>query len=529
MDNLWLKSTGLLKHHSKKLIYHWLPSYSFPTIGHSVHTSNESFLSGNNANYLEQLYEIYQQDPSKINPSLAVYFKNIDEAKGPGEAFQNFPGLQTNLQSTLSQSQATKDTLNSTNVIRLIRAHQSRGHEFCNLDPLGIDIKGAPDVLDFQQYGFTENDLDKIIYLSKDITNDNKGVLSKSKTVLRDLLKVLKSSYSNTLGVEYMHINDSEKRNFIREHFEDVSVAQKRLSNEEKLQTLERLVFAVMFEEYLAKKWNTAKRFGLEGCESFIPGFKMLIDQATLSGVKNVVIGMPHRGRLNVIANVVRKDMHKIFMQFKGSSVMPENMFTKLEKEYGISGDVKYHLGMTYQRKYPDGRTVELSLAANPSHLEAVDPIVVGKARAKMYYEGDKLGEHTLPVLIHGDAAFSAQGVVYETMNLSNLPEYGTGGTIHILVNNQIGFTTFPYEGRSTRYCTDIGRAFDCPIFHINGDDVLSVAYAFKCAALYRQKFHTDVILDVVGYRRNGHNEMDQPMFTQPEMYSCHKKNSKCS
>lgn len=492
---------------------------------------NESFLQGNSAVYLEQMYEVYKTNPDKVDASLATYFRNVDNGLDAGQAFQPYPGLTTQLSAAsssvaaghnISETKAAADTIN---LLQLIRAYQTRGHEQANLDPLGITKPSDLPDLDYRTYGFTEADLERQFDLSG-VEKEIKGILGLNRPAkLGEILGTLEEAYCGNVGLEYMHIMDREKCNFIRERFEKPHAIKDGLTKEERLQILERLTFAVMWESFLSTKWNTAKRFGLEGAESFIPGFKSLIDQATLNGVENVVIGMPHRGRLNVIANVVRKDLYKIFLQFKGLSVQNEAMFKSLRgDDYAISGDVKYHLGMTYKRKYPDGRQVELSLAANPSHLEAVDPVVVGKARAKQYYDNDEEGNRTMPVLIHGDAAFCGQGVVYETMNMSGLPDYKTGGCIHIIVNNQIGFTTDPRQSRSTRYCTDLGRAFDCPIFHVNADDPEAVAYIFKVAADYRHKYHSDVIIDVVGYRRNGHNEMDQPLFTQPNMYQIIKK-----
>mmetsp|Transcript_33214 Transcript_33214/g.53481 ORF Transcript_33214/g.53481 Transcript_33214/m.53481 type:complete len:976 (+) Transcript_33214:304-3231(+) len=464
------------------------------------------------------MYTLYQAHPEKVDPSLRQYFENVDAGKGPGEAFQPFPGLATPMASAASgDGKATQSTIN---LIHLVRAFQTVGHLTCDLDPLGILKKQQLPDLDFRTYGFTEADLDRKFDLSGFENRELAGLLGFQHPItLRELIETLENAYCGTIGVEYMHIGDRGKCNFIRERFEKKNAVKEGLSVEERKQVLERLSFACLFESFLKTKWNTAKRFGLEGCESFIPGMKSLIDRATEGGVENVVIGMPHRGRLNVIANVVRKDLFKIFLQFKGLNVDSEQVFKMLQEDYGISGDVKYHLGMTYQREYPDGRKVELSLAANPSHLEAVDPIVVGKSRAKQYYHGDEDGKKTLPILIHGDAAFCGQGVVYETMHMSHLPEYKTGGCVHVVVNNQIGFTTDPYMSRSTRYCTDLGKAFDCPIFHVNADDPEAVAYVFKVAAEYRQEYQSDVIIDIVGYRRNGHNEMDQPLFTQPEMY----------
>jgi 2-oxoglutarate dehydrogenase E1 component len=273
-------------------------------------------------------------------------------------------------------------------------------------------------------------------------------------------------------------------------------------------------------------RFNTAKRFGIEGNESVIPGMKAMIDRATELGVENVVMGMAHRGRLNVLCNVIRKPLELIFKEFAGTHFILDKM-EKVDvdgdgvEDWSGSGDVKYHLGTNFLRVYPDGRKVEMSMLANPSHLEAVNPLVQGKARAKMFFLGDEsgTGRNVMPVLLHGDAAFAGQGIVYETMTMSQLDNYKTGGTVHIVINNQVGFTTDPKDSRSTLYTSDLGKAFDCPIFHVNADDPETVVRAFRLAAEFRQKFHRDCIVDVVGYRRNGHNELDQPMFTQPSMY----------
>lgn len=484
---------------------------------------NESFLSGSSASYMEQMYNIYSTNPNAVNPSLKAYFENMDAGVEPGKAFQAFPGLQSDL-STPSVVRSSAGVSEFGNLMNLIRAYQTRGHEVASLDPLGIEKTPVVPDLDYKTYGFTEADLDRKFSLNPDITTMYSGILGQDSFTLRELLDVLNTSYASTVGVEYMHINDREQCNFIREMFEVPGGVKSNLTVDDKKQILERLGFSVLFEQFLATKWNTAKRFGLEGCESFIPGFKALIDQSTLLGVENVVIGMPHRGRLNVIANVVRKDLYKIFMQFKGLNVDTEEATKALETSYAVSGDVKYHLGMSFARKYPDGREVNLSLAANPSHLEAVNPVVLGKSKAMQYFSNDEKGQHTMPVLIHGDAAFCGQGVVYETMGMCQLPNYGTGGTIHIVVNNQIGYTTIPKDGRSSRYSTDLGKAFNAPVFHVNADDPEAVHGVFKAAAKYRQKYLHDVVIDVIGYRKNGHNEMDQPLFTQPEMYQVIKK-----
>jgi 2-oxoglutarate dehydrogenase E1 component len=260
------------------------------------------------------------------------------------------------------------------------------------------------------------------------------------------------------------------------------------------------------------------KRFRLEGAESMIPGLKVLVDTATQLGVEEIVLGMPHRGRLNVLSNVVRKPMEIIFKEFKGVH-QEDGAADEGDDDWSTSGDVKYHMGTSFRRVYPDGRAVHLELLPNPSHLEAVNPLVVGKARAKMDLLKDAKGDKVMPIIIHGDAAFAGQGIVYETMQMAQLEAYQTGGTINVICNNQIGFTANPDQGRSTLYASDLGKAFGCPIFHVNADDVEAVTRVFSMAAEYRQKFHGDVVIDLIGYRKHGHNEVDEPMFTQPLMY----------
>lgn len=315
-----------------------------------------------------------------------------------------------------------------------------------------------------------------------------------------------------------MHIMDRDKCNWIRNKVE--SLVQLDEPKKKKMHILERLAFSENFEKFLGNKYNTTKRFGLDGAESLIPGLKHMVDRATELGVEHIVIGMPHRGRLNVLSNVIRKPIQQIFKEFQGTHIDLEK-YNKENADWSSSGDVKYHLGTSYDRTYPDGREVHLSLVANPSHLEAVNPVVEGKARAKQFYLGDDKEATTkvLPLLLHGDAAFAGQGVIYETMNLSQLKNYGNGGTIHVVVNNQVGFTTNPTSSRSSYYCTDIGKTLDIPIFHVNGDDPVAVVKVFELAAEWRQKWGTDCIVDLVCYRRHGHNEIDNPMFTQPKMY----------
>jgi 2-oxoglutarate dehydrogenase E1 component len=338
------------------------------------------------------------------------------------------------------------------------------------------------------------------------------------KVTLRMLLDQLRKTYCGSLAVEYMHIGDTAKCNWIRERVEQPRWLE--YDKEKKLHIFERLCFADTFESFMAFKFNTTKRFGLDGGEAIVPALKTAIDRASELGAHSFIIGMPHRGRLNILANVMRKPMEMIFSEFLGTHYSVEDHI-KSNENWAIAGDVKYHLGSSMDRTYPDGRKIHLSLVANPSHLECVNPLVLGKARAKQYYcgNGKEDVKNVVPILLHGDAAFAGQGVVYETMQLCDVPDFNVGGTIHVIVNNQIGFTTNPIHSRSTPYCSDLGKAFNAPIFHCNGDDPLAVATALETAIEWRHEWGGDVIIDMICYRRNGHNELDQPMFTQPKLY----------
>lgn len=407
-----------------------------------------------------------------------------------------------------------------------MRAYQVRGHHVAELDPLGILDTDLADVhppeLELSRYGFTERDLDKQIALGPGIlphfaTEDRKSMSLRDiiKTLRRMYCKFLKAYYGMVLkcreggavGIQYVHIPDKEQCDWIRERVEIPKPWNYTL--EEKRMILDRLIWSESFEKFIASKYPNEKRFGLEGCEALIPGMKALIDRSVDHGVKHVTIGMPHRGRLNVLANVIRKPIEAILNEFSGAHA-----------DDSPAGDVKYHLGANYVRPTPSGKKVSLSLVANPSHLEAADPVVLGKTFAIQNLEGDHTTHNTaMGVLLHGDAAFAGQGVVYETMGFHNLPNYGTGGTIHLIVNNQIGFTTDPRFSRSTPYPSDIAKSIDAPIFHVNGDNVEAVNFVCQLAADYRAKYKRDVVIDIVCYRRHGHNETDQPSFTQPRMY----------
>ncbi len=393
-----------------------------------------------------------------------------------------------------------------------------------NLDPLGLagSHLSSLEELDARAYGFTEADMGRTFEMTgiEGISGFlGSGAATSSKMTLKELLARLQSTYTSTVGWEYMHMNSRDKCNWIRERVELAAVPV--FPKAKRMQVFDRLAYSDKFERYLANKFNTAKRFGLEGCEALIPGLKAMVDRATEMGVTSIVFGMPHRGRLNVLVNVIRKPMEVLLKEFQGTHVDMESYARAMETgDWSGSGDVKYHLGTSHDRTYPDGRTVHLALVANPSHLEAVNPVVAGKVRAKQDITGDSDKSRVMSVMLHGDAAFAGQGVVYETFLLAQLKHYGTGGTVHIICNNQVGFTTDPSSSRSTLHCSDLGKAFDIPVFHVNADDPEAVTRVFEMAGEYRQTFKTDVIVDLVGYRKYGHNELDQPLFTQPIMYS---------
>lgn len=406
----------------------------------------------------------------------------------------------------------------------------THGHMKADIDPLQLyetykhfptfaskfklPMTQVDDLLDYKAYGFTEQDLDREFHVD---APQLAGLLKRKKQwKLRELIESYQKAYCGKIGVEYMHIQSREQCNWIRDHFEGLQF--ETIPNDYKILNYDRLIWANEFQNFLANKFNTMKRFGLEGCESFIPGLKTAFDTLVTAGVEKVVIGMPHRGRLNMLGNVVRKPLEQIFSEFLGKNPFegkPQND----DDDWSNSGDVKYHLGTTFTKVYPDGKTLTSTVLANPSHLEAIDPVVIGRTKAEQHLMGDEHQNKVVPILIHGDAAFAGQGVVYETMQMSNLIDFSVGGTIHVVVNNQIGFTTTPNKSRSGMYCTDLAKAVDAPIFHVNAESLDDVAKVFQIAAEYRMKYKNDVVIDLVGYRKAGHNELDQPSFTQPLMY----------
>ncbi|ANB14016.1 alpha-ketoglutarate dehydrogenase KGD1 [Sugiyamaella lignohabitans] len=465
------------------------------------------------------MYSAWREDPSSVHVSWQSYFKNIEGGKPSSEAFSAPPtivptpsGGVVTFASSGESSGAGNGIIDHLKIQLLVRAYQVRGHQKAKVDPLGISFgadskkNNVPKELTLEHYGFTEKDLDKKITLGPGIL-PRFAADGESQKSLRQIIEICEKIYCGSYGVEYIHISDRFKCDWIRERIE-IPVPYK-YSVDEKRRILDRLIWATLFESFLSSKFPNDKRFGLEGAETMVPGMKSLIDRSVDKGIEDVVIGMPHRGRLNMLSNVVRKPNESIFSEFAGSASFDEG-----------SGDVKYHLGMNYRRPTPSGKKVNLSLVANPSHLEAEDPVVLGQTRAIQHYKKDEgTYEKAMGVLLHGDAAFAGQGVVYETIGFHSLPAYSTGGTIHIIINNQIGFTTDPRFSRSTPYPSDIAKGIEAPIFHVNGDDIEAVTFIFNLAADWRATFKSDVIIDIVCYRKYGHNETDQPSFTQPLMY----------
>ena len=474
--------------------------------------ANTSFLEGANATYLAELYARYQEQPHSLDPAWREFFASLDDdpadvlaaAHGPSwapsKARALVPAAAPQLPEGFTVDQdavaAARDFIN---LRLLIRAYRTRGHLVAKLDPLELVTRREHPELKPKTYGFTKSDYDRPIYLG--------GALGLEFGTLRQVLDIIRRTYCGTIGVEYMHISDPEQRAWIQDRIEgrDVTFTQRG-----RQAILKKLIEAEIFERFLDVKYTGTKRFGLDGGESMVPALEQIIKRGGQLGVKEIVIGMPHRGRLNVLANVMAKPFRAIFNEFRGGSAHPD--------EVEGSGDVKYHLGASSDREFDDNR-VHLSLTANPSHLEIVDPVVLGKVRAKQDQLHDKERDQVLPLLLHGDAAFAGQGVVAECLGLSGLRGHRTGGSIHFIVNNQIGFTTAPRFSRSSPYPSDVAKMIDAPIFHVSGDDPEAVVYVTKVATEFRQRFLKPVVIDMFCYRRHGHNEADEPAFTQPLMY----------
>ncbi|MEX0309964.1 MAG: thiamine pyrophosphate-dependent enzyme, partial [Tateyamaria sp.] len=502
-----------------------------------------SFMQGHNAEYLEQMYARYANDPAAVDESWQAFFKAMGddevsvkrEAEGPSWARSDWPpqpgddltaaltgewapepevkGAGDKIKAKaaekgveVSDDQIKRAVLDSIRALMLIRAYRIRGHLVADLDPLGMRDQTPHPELDPKSYGFTEADMDRPIFI------DN--VLGLQVATMREIVAIVKRTYCGTFALQYMHISNPEEASWLKERIEGFG-KEIQFTREGRKAILNKMVEAEGFEKFLHVKYMGTKRFGLDGGESLIPAMEQIIKRGGALGVKDIVIGMPHRGRLSVLANVMAKPYKAIFNEFQGGSFKPEDV--------DGSGDVKYHLGASSDREF-DGNTVHLSLTANPSHLEAVNPVVLGKARAKQDQNNDHDRTTVMPILLHGDAAFAGQGVVAECFALSGLRGHKTGGTMHIVVNNQIGFTTAPHFSRSSPYPTDNALVVEAPIFHVNGDDPEAVVHAAKVATEFRQKFHKDVVIDIFCYRRFGHNEGDEPMFTNPVMYKRIKK-----
>jgi 2-oxoglutarate dehydrogenase E1 component len=400
---------------------------------------------------------------------------------------------------TAAIARAAEDSIRA---MMLIRSYRVRGHLSARLDPLGLAHHDIPPELTPAFHGFTDADLDRPVWLG--------GTLGFRQASVRRIVAVLEANYCGPVGLEYMHINDLEERRFLQDRMEgkDATIT---FTREGKRSILEKVIHGEQWEKFLARKYVGTKRFGLDGGESAIPALESIIKYGGQMGVEEITIGMAHRGRLNVLANVMGKPYRAIFSEFAGGAANPADV--------GGSGDVKYHLGTSSDREF-DGISVHLCLVPNPSHLEAVDPVVLGKSRAVQTMRGDREGDTVLPILLHGDAAFAGQGVVAECFGFSGLPGYGTGGTIHFVINNQVGFTTSPQFARSSPYPSDIAKSVQAPILHVNGDDPEAVTFCCKLAIEFRQAFNRDVVIDMWCYRRFGHNEGDEPSFTQPLMYA---------
>jgi 2-oxoglutarate dehydrogenase E1 component len=409
----------------------------------------------------------------------------------------------------MAQADVAAAAADSIRAMMLIRTYRVRGHLAANLDPLGLTKQDLPPDLTPEYHGFTGTDLDRPVYVG--------GTMGLEWTTVRELVGILRANYCGNVGLEYMHISDVEERRFFQERMEgaDKSIG---FTPEGKKAILAKVIEAEQYEKFLGRKYVGTKRFGLDGGEAMIPALESFIKHGGAQGVREIVIGMPHRGRLNVLANVMGKPYRVIFHEFSGGSAHPDDV--------GGSGDVKYHLGTSTDREF-DGINVHMSLVPNPSHLEAVDPVVLGKVRANQTFRDDiGKGKHTqvLPVLLHGDAAFAGQGIVWECLGFSGIRGYNTGGCIHFIVNNQVGFTTSPQFARSSPYPSDVAKGVQAPILHVNGDDPEAVTFACKMAVEFRQTFHRDIVIDMWCYRRFGHNEGDEPGFTQPLMYQTIKK-----
>ena len=488
-------------------------------------------IEGVGPSFVEALYKRYVADPASVDESFRRYFEGVERTVAAGPSWQkpNWPPTSTDeLTAALDPTQMTVEAKpdkkrpdaavppapangaadieqaarDSIRAMMLIRTYRVRGHLAANLDPLGLTKRELPADLSPEWHGFKADELDRPVYLC--------GFLGLQQASINEIVSILRANYCGNVGLEYMHINDVEERRFLQERIEgrDKVIT---FTPEGKKAILGKVIEAEQFEKFLGRKFVGTKRFGLDGGESMIPALESVIKYGGQSGIREIVFGMAHRGRLNVLTNVMAKPFRILFHEFAGGSNTPDDV--------GGSGDVKYHLGTSTDREF-DGISVHMSLTPNPSHLETVDPIVLGKVRAIQTHKGDCDRSASMPVLLHGDAAFAGQGIVMECFGFSGLKGYATGGTIHYVINNQVGFTTSPQFARSSPYPSDVAKMVQAPIFHVNGDDPEAVTFVTKVATEFRQKFKRDVVIDMWCYRRFGHNEADEPSFTQPLMYA---------
>ncbi len=481
--------------------------------------SQLTFLTGNNADYIAHLYTRYMQNPVNVDSSWRAFFDDLrdsevallrdlagaswtpEENKHVSRGFDMGPIQAPDVSSDSDPAAIRRAALDSIRALQLIRAYRARGHLIATLDPLELKQREYHPELDPTHYGFTDADYDRPVFIN--------GVLGMETATLREIVSALRQTYCGNVGVEFLHISEPEEKSWIQERIEGPR-NQTDFNIDGKRALLQRLTAAESFEKFLQVKYTGTKRFGLDGGETLIPAIEQIIRCGSQMGIEEVIFGMAHRGRLNVLTNVLGKPFTAVFSEFQGNPPNPDDVQG--------SGDVKYHLGTSTDREF-DGKIVHLSLTPNPSHLEVVNPVVVGKVRARQAQRNDAEREKVLPILLHGDAAFAGQGLVAETLMISDLPGYRVGGTIHIVINNQIGFTTMPQYSRSGPYSTDVAKMVMAPIFHVNGDDPEAVMHVARMAIEFRQRFKKDVVIDMYCYRRFGHNEGDEPAYTQPIMY----------
>lgn len=451
-----------------------------------------SYLGNLEISAIEEMYQKFNINPSSIEPSWRQFFEGFEFARA------QYP------QESEAQSNQAQILRNEFNVIDLINGYRERGHLFTRTNPVRTRRQYTP-TLDPENFGLGPNDLKTIFQAGNEI-----GI---GQATLEKIIDHLQQTYCQSIGVEYMYIRTPEIVEWLRNRME-ARLNMPVFDRQKKLQILQKLIEAVGFEQFLRKRFPGQKRFSLEGCETLIPALDIVIEKGSELGIREVVIGMAHRGRLNVLGNILKKPYRKIFSEFEGKEYEDETLL----------GDVKYHMGCTLETTSRQGHTINLSIAPNPSHLEAVNPVVQGISRAKTELKHEADFERLLPILIHGDAAMAGQGIVYEVLQMSQLPAYKTGGTLHLIINNQLGFTTNYLDARSSTYCTDVAKTIQSPIFHVNGDDVEAVVYTIELAMEFRQRFKRDVFIDLLSYRKHGHNESDEPRFTQPILYKIIEK-----